>query len=37
MTVNADLQHEVEQFLYWEVQLLSERRYREWLELLEAR
>ena len=34
MTVNADLQHEVEQFLYWEVQLLSERRYREWLELL---
>jgi 3-phenylpropionate/cinnamic acid dioxygenase small subunit len=34
MTVNADLQHEVEQFLYSEVQLLSERRYREWLDLL---
>ena len=34
MTVNAELQHEVEQFLYSEVQLLSERRYREWLDLL---
>lgn len=28
------LQHEIEQFLYREVRLLSERRYEEWLDLL---
>jgi 3-phenylpropionate/trans-cinnamate dioxygenase beta subunit len=30
----AELQHEVEQFLYVESSLLDERRFREWLELL---
>ncbi|HXG36659.1 MAG TPA: 3-phenylpropionate/cinnamic acid dioxygenase subunit beta [Dehalococcoidia bacterium] len=29
-----DLQHEVEAFLYREAELLDERRYREWLDLL---
>ena len=32
--VGADLQHSIEQFLFREVRLLSERRYEEWLDLL---
>ena len=32
--VDVHLQHEIEQFLYREVRLLSERRYEEWLDLL---
>lgn len=32
--VSLERQHEIEQFLYREVRLLSERRYEEWLELL---
>ena len=32
--VTAELQHEVEQFLYAEARLLDERRYREWFALL---
>jgi 3-phenylpropionate/cinnamic acid dioxygenase small subunit len=32
--VSAELQNEIEQFLYSEVRLLSEGRYREWLGLL---
>lgn len=32
--VDPKLQHRVEQFLYREVRLLSERRYEEWLDLL---
>jgi 3-phenylpropionate/cinnamic acid dioxygenase small subunit len=31
--VGHELQHSVEQFLYREVRLLSERRYEEWLDL----
>ena len=31
--VGGELQHRVEQFLYREVRLLSERRYEEWLDL----
>ncbi len=31
--VDAALQHDIEQFLYREVRLLSERRYEEWLDL----
>jgi len=31
---DVHLQHEIEQFLYREVRLLSERRYEEWLDLL---
>jgi 3-phenylpropionate/cinnamic acid dioxygenase small subunit len=31
--INAQLQYEIEQFLYREAQMLSERRYEEWLEL----
>jgi len=31
--VGVELQHRVEQFLYREVRLLSERRYEEWLDL----
>ena len=31
--VDVALQHSIEQFLYREVRLLSERRYEEWLEL----
>lgn len=34
LRVSADLQHEVEQFLYLEAALLDERRLREWLDLL---
>lgn len=34
LPVSADLQHEVEQFLYFEAALLDERRLREWLELV---
>lgn len=32
--VSLELQHEVEQFLYWEVKLLTDRRYQDWFELL---
>lgn len=32
--VTAELQHDVEQFLYTEAALLDERRFREWLDLL---
>lgn len=32
--IGIELQHSVEQFLYREVRLLSERRYEEWLDLL---
>ena len=32
--VDGALQHSIEQFLYREVRLLSERRYEEWLDLL---
>ncbi len=32
--VDGKLQHSIEQFLYREVRLLSERRYEEWLDLL---
>lgn len=32
--IGIELQHSVEQFLYCEVRLLSERRYEEWLDLL---
>ena len=32
--VDGELQHSVEQFLFREVRLLSERRYEEWLDLL---
>lgn len=32
--VSAELQHEVEQFLYFEAALLDERRFREWLDLI---
>lgn len=32
-SVDATLQHEVEQFLFQEAALLDERRYREWLDL----
>lgn len=32
-TVDVALQHEVEQFLYYEAWLLDERRYHEWLDL----
>ena len=28
------LQHKIENFLYWEAELLDERRYEEWLALL---
>ncbi len=31
--VSIELQHNIEQFLYREVRLLSERRYEEWLDL----
>ena len=31
--VGVELQHRIEQFLYREVRLLSERRYEEWLDL----
>jgi 3-phenylpropionate/trans-cinnamate dioxygenase beta subunit len=34
LRVSADLQHEIEQFLYLEAALLDERRLREWLDLL---
>ncbi|WJT00616.1 3-phenylpropionate/cinnamic acid dioxygenase subunit beta [Novosphingobium humi] len=34
LRVSADLQHEVEQFLYLEAALLDDRRLREWLDLL---
>jgi 3-phenylpropionate/cinnamic acid dioxygenase small subunit len=30
----VELQHEIEQFLYYEAELLDERRFDEWLELL---
>lgn len=33
-TVTPQLQHEVEQFLYHEAQLLDERRFRDWFHLL---
>jgi 3-phenylpropionate/cinnamic acid dioxygenase small subunit len=32
--VSLELQHEVEQFLYWESKLLTDRRYKEWFGLL---
>lgn len=32
--VSLELQHEVEQFLYWEAKLLTDRRYQEWFDLL---
>ena len=32
--VSADLQQDIEQFLYYEAELLDERRYRVWYELL---
>lgn len=32
--VSLELQHEVEQFLFWEAKLLSDRRYQEWFSLL---
>lgn len=32
--VGGELQHSIEQFLFREVRLLSERRYEEWLDLL---
>ncbi|MDE2838763.1 MAG: aromatic-ring-hydroxylating dioxygenase subunit beta [Chloroflexota bacterium] len=34
MVVSRDLQHEVEQFLFHEAELLENRRFEEWLELL---
>lgn len=34
--VDVELQHEIEQFLYFEAQLLDEHRYDEWLELFAA-
>ncbi len=34
--VGPDLQHEIQQFLYFEAQLLDEHRYEEWLELFAA-
>lgn len=34
VTAGAGLRSEVEDFLYYEAELLDERRYREWLELL---
>ena len=33
-TIDAALQHEIEQLLYTEAELLDERRFPEWLELL---
>lgn len=33
-TVNAAVQHDIEQFLYYEAQLQDERRYPEWLGLM---
>jgi len=35
MIIDADLQYKVEQFIYHETRLLDERRYEEWLELLD--
>jgi len=32
--VDIALQHEIEQFLYWEARLLDERRFEEWLDVL---
>lgn len=32
--VGVELQHEVEQFLYWELKLLTDRRYQDWFALL---
>lgn len=32
--VSLELQHEVEQFLFWEAKLLTDRRYQEWFSLL---
>lgn len=32
--VSVELQHEVEQFLYWEIKLLTDRRYQDWFALL---
>jgi 3-phenylpropionate/cinnamic acid dioxygenase small subunit len=32
--VGPELQHEIEQFLYYEAELLDERRYREWYDLM---
>lgn len=34
-TVSPQLQHEVEQFLYTEAELLDERRFEQWVELLD--
>lgn len=34
--VAPDLQHEIEQFYYWEAKLLNDRRFDEWFELLAA-
>jgi 3-phenylpropionate/cinnamic acid dioxygenase small subunit len=36
VTVSADLQHEIEQLLYYEAELLDSFRLEEWLELLTA-
>lgn len=33
-SLSLELQHEVEQFLYWETKLLTDRRYQEWFGLL---
>lgn len=33
MTIDASLQHEIEQFLYEEAALLDDRRFHEWLDL----
>ncbi|KHA64553.1 3-phenylpropionate/cinnamic acid dioxygenase subunit beta [Sphingomonas sp. Ant20] len=34
--VALELQHEVEQFLYWESKLLTDRRYQDWFSLLSS-
>lgn len=34
--VDPALQHEIEQFYYWEAKLLNDRRYEEWFALLAA-
>src|SRR3546814_17649412 len=34
--VAPELQHEIEQFYYWEAKLLNDRRFEEWFALLAA-
>ena len=31
--MGSDLRHEIEEFLFWEAELLDERRFQEWLQL----